>query len=52
MAVKTRTGDREANNTEVGPTRTTKAMDLLRQARELIRQADHEVALFRAKGDA
>jgi len=45
-------GDRDANNNEVGPIRTTRALALVQQARELLRQADHEVAMFRVKGDA
>lgn len=44
-------GDQKADNTEVGPQRTTKAIALLREARKLISKADHEVAMFRAVGD-
>jgi hypothetical protein len=44
-------GDRDADNTEKGPVRITKAIDLIRKARDLIREADHEVAMFRATGD-
>jgi len=41
-------GDQDANNTEAAPARCAKAMKLLRSARALIAEADHEVALFRA----
>jgi len=44
-------GDQKANAFEAPPARCAKAMALLRQAQELMRQADHEVAMFRAIGD-
>lgn len=45
-------GDQKADNTEIGPERTTKAMALVEQARNLLRQADHEVAMYRAVGSS
>jgi len=36
---------------ERAPVRTTEAMELVRQARALLKQADHLVAMFRVTGD-
>lgn len=40
-------GSRDDGHTERGPHRTTKAMALVEQARDLLRQADHEVTMYR-----
>ena len=42
-------GDRDADNTEKAPKRCADAMKMLRAARDLLHQADSEVALFRAE---
>ena len=41
-------GDQKANNSEEAPERCRLAMSKLQQARELILEADHEAAMFRA----
>ena len=44
-------GDQKADNHEVAPEACSEAMALLRQALELVVEADHKVAMFRATGD-
>lgn len=45
-------GGQDENNCECGPTRTTAAMKLLEEARSLALRASHEVAMYRAEGEA
>ena len=44
-------GDIKSDNNEVPPRRCASAMAKVREARRLLNEADHEVAMFRAVGD-
>ena len=44
-------GSQDANNYEEPPVRCRRSMDLLRRAQDLVQQADHVLAMFRAVGD-